>query len=162
MGSFPLWSFPALYLAFNACSVYGSSCLLSFLDSSALVPLSSLHPSSTIHSAQCLGYEQCHPCLLNTWLKLLHVSVSIMRVNWEVSRSPKWVPKVSLLSTGALAFWRQWINCVPFPHLFMSVSAVEEKVVQWWSRRWKAKFQFTMSWNNPFFQEVPEIAWETT
>ena len=128
MGCFPLWSFPALYLALSACSVYGSSCLLSPLDSSALVPLSSLHPSSTIHSAQCLGYEQCHPCLLNTRLKLLHVSVSIMRVNWEVSPSPKWVPKVSALSTGALAFWRQWINCVPFSRPFMSVSV--------WRRSW--------------------------
>ena len=79
-------------------------------------------------SAQCLGYEQCHPCLLNTRLKLLHVSVSIMRVNWEVSPSPKWVPKVSALSTGALAFWRQWINCVPFSRPFMSVSV--------WRRSW--------------------------
>lgn len=98
------WSFPS--------TLSGPQCLFCVwkqlsslpLDSSALVYPSSLHPSSTIHSAQCLGYEQCHPCLLNTRLKLLHVSVSIMRVNWEVSPSPKWVPKVSALSTGALAF----------------------------------------------------------
>lgn len=87
-------------------------------------------------------------------------------VNHEGELGSEPLPQVSSQSFSSFNGGFSLLEAVNQPCAFLTsfhVSlCVEEKLVWWWSRRWKAKFQFTMSWNNPFFQEVPEIAWETT
>lgn len=86
---------------------------------------------STVPSAWNIN-DAIHTCWIHGWNSSMHLCQSWgWTGKWAPSR--KWVLKVPVLSKGVLALWKQWIYCVPFSCPFMSVSAVEEKVVKWWS-----------------------------
>lgn len=101
--------------------------------SSGLAWSISLHPSSTAHSIPCLEHKWCYQCLLNEWLKFLHVPKSNKR-GW-IGKWPSlnWDLGISNSSDDGVTLRRQWIPCAPLSRPFRSRSAAEEMVVQWWS-----------------------------